>query len=74
VPTTGGLLDEDKGSLAALAAVWGGTGSEADQAVQMRWGSTSAELNSALHNLAVTISKSSATMAQTQAGATGMLA
>ena len=28
VGTTAGLLDEGKGSLAALAAVWGGTGSE----------------------------------------------
>ena len=52
VATTAGLLDEGKGSLAALAAVWGGTGSEAYQAVQMRWDSTSAELNSALQNLA----------------------
>ena len=51
VGTTAGLLDEGKGSLAALAAVWGGTGSEAYQAVQMRWDSTSAELNAALQNL-----------------------
>ena len=54
VATTAGLLDEGKGSLAALAAVWGGTGSEAYQAVQMRWDSTSTELNSALQNLAQT--------------------
>ena len=74
VATTAGLLDEGKGSLAALAAVWGGTGSEAYQAVQMRWDSTSAELNSALQNLAATISESSATMAQTEAGVTGMFA
>ena len=49
VATTAGLLDEGKGSLAALAAVWGGTGSEAYQAVQMRWDSTSsrAELGTA---------------------------
>ena len=50
--TTAGLLDEGKASLAALAAVWGGSGSEAYQAVQMRWDSTSNELNSALQNLA----------------------
>ena len=74
VATTAGLLDEGKGSLAALAAVLGGTGSEAYQAVQMRWDSTSAELNSALQNLASTISESSATMAQTEAGVTGMFA
>ena len=32
VATTAGLLDEGKGSLAALAAIWGGSGSEAYQA------------------------------------------
>ena len=74
VGTTAGLLDEGKGSLAALAAVWGGTGSEAYQGVQMRWDSTSAELNAALQNLAQTISESSATVAQTEAGVTGMFA
>ena len=36
----------------ALQPVWGGTGSEAYQAVQMRWDATSAELNAALQNLA----------------------
>ena len=72
--TTAGLLDEGKGSLAALGAVWGGTGSEAYQAVQMRWDSTSNELNSALQNLASTISESRATMAQTEAGVTWMFA
>jgi early secretory antigenic target protein ESAT-6 len=74
VATTAGLLDEGKGSLAALAAVWGGSGSEAYQNVQMRWDSTSAELNSALQNLAQTISESGQTMAQTEAGVTGMFA
>ena len=74
VATTAGLLDEGKGSLAALGAVWGGTGSEAYQAVQMRWDTTSNELNSALQNLAQTISESGATMAQTEAGVTGMFA
>jgi early secretory antigenic target protein ESAT-6 len=72
VSTTAGLLDEGKGSLAALAAVWGGSGSESYQAVQMRWDSTAAELNSALQNLAQTISESSQTMAQTEAGVSGM--
>ena len=74
VATTAGLLDEGKGSLAALAAVWGGTGSEAYQAVQMRWDSTSAELNSRTAEPRATISESSATMAQTEAGVTGMFA
>jgi ESAT-6 family protein len=74
VATTAGLLDEGKGSLAALAAVWGGSGSEAYQAVQTRWDSTAAELNAALQNLAQTISESGATMAQTEAGVTGMFA
>jgi 6 kDa early secretory antigenic target len=74
VATTAGLLDEGKGSLAALASVWGGSGSEAYQAVQMRWDSTSAELNAALQNLSATISEAGATMAQTEAGVTGMFA
>lgn len=74
VGTTAGLLDEGKASLGALGAVWGGSGSEAYQAVQMRWDSTSAELNSALQNLAQAISEASATMAQTEAGVTGMFA
>jgi early secretory antigenic target protein ESAT-6 len=72
VSTTAGLLDEGKGSLAALAAVWGGSGSESYQAVQMRWDNTAAELNAALQNLAQTISESSQTMAQTEAGVSGM--
>jgi 6 kDa early secretory antigenic target len=74
VATTAGLLDEGKGSLASLAAVWGGSGSEAYQAVQTRWDSTSNELNQALQNLAQTISEASSTMAQTEAGVTGMFA
>jgi len=74
VATTAGLLDEGKGSLAALASVWGGSGSEAYQAVQMRWDSTSAELNAALQNLSATISEAGATMAHTEAGVTGMFA
>jgi early secretory antigenic target protein ESAT-6 len=72
VSTTHGLLDEGKGSLAALASVWGGTGSDSYQAVQQRWDSTSAELNSALQNLAQTISEASQTMAHTESGVAGM--
>ncbi|MDT5080060.1 MAG: 6 kDa early secretory antigenic target [Mycobacterium sp.] len=74
VATTAGLLDEGKGSLASLGAVWGGSGSEAYQAVQQRWDSTSNELNQALQNLAQTISESGSTMSQTEAGVTGMFA
>ena len=68
------LLDEGKASLGALAAVWGGSGSEAYQAVQMRWDEASLELNNALQNLAMTISEAGQTMAQTEAGVTGMFA
>ncbi len=74
VGTTAGLLDEGKGSLAALAAAWGGSGSEAYQAVQTRWDSTANELNTALQNLAQTISEAGQTMSQTEAGVTGMFA
>ncbi|HEX2213003.1 MAG TPA: WXG100 family type VII secretion target [Mycobacterium sp.] len=70
VGTTHNLLDEGKGSLASLAAVWGGAGSEAYQAVQMRWDSASAELNQALQHLAMTMSEAKSTMVQTEAGVT----
>ncbi len=40
--------------------------------VQMRWDTTSNELNSALQNLAHTISEAGQTMGQTEAGVTGM--
>lgn len=74
VVRTDGLLDEGKASLAALASVWGGSGSESYQAVQMRWDSTSAELNAALQNLAQTISESGQNMSQVENGVTGMFA
>ncbi|MBP2455106.1 WXG100 family type VII secretion target [Mycolicibacterium lutetiense] len=74
VGTTAGLLDEGKGSLATLSSAWGGSGSEAYQAVQTRWDSTSNELNTALQNLAQTISEAGQTMAQTEAGVSGMFA
>ncbi|KAA0114070.1 WXG100 family type VII secretion target [Mycolicibacterium sp. P9-22] len=74
VVRTDGLLDEGKASLAALASVWGGSGSESYQAVQARWDSTSAELNAALQNLAQTISESGQNMSQVENGVTGMFA
>ncbi|MGV0714556.1 WXG100 family type VII secretion target [Mycolicibacterium sp. XJ662] len=61
VGQTEGLLAEGKGSLAALAAVWGGTSSEAYQAVQMRWDTASAELNAALRQLAGAIQEAGGT-------------
>lgn len=72
VSTTSGLLDEGKASLAKLAEAWGGTGSDAYQAVQQNWDATSAELNSALQSLAGRISEAGQTMAQTESGVTGM--
>jgi early secretory antigenic target protein ESAT-6 len=74
VATTNGLLDDGKASLAVLADIWGGSSSQAYQAVQTRWDSTSNELNDALRNLAQTISESGQSMAQTEAGITGMFA
>ncbi len=74
VSVTQGLLDEGKASLASLASVWGGSGSEAYQAVQTRWDSTSAELNAALQNLAQTIRDSGERMQQVEHGVTGMFA
>lgn len=72
VTTTSGLLDEGKASLAKLAEAWGGTGSDAYQAVQQNWDATSAELNSALQSLSGRISEAGQTMAQTESGVTGM--
>jgi early secretory antigenic target protein ESAT-6 len=72
VGRTAGLLDEGKASLAALASVWGGSGSDAYQNVQTRWDSTANELNTALQQLAHTINEASSTMAQTEAGVTGL--
>jgi early secretory antigenic target protein ESAT-6 len=71
VQRTENLLDEGKASLMALSSVWGGTGSDAYQAVQMRWDSASAELNSALLNLAHTIGNAGQTMADTERAVTG---
>jgi len=72
VGTTDGLLDEGKASLGALASVWGGAGSDAYQAVQARWDSTSAELNAALQNLAHTMEEATGSMEGTEQAVTGM--
>jgi len=72
VNQTQGLLDEGKASLGKLSAAWGGSGSEAYQAMQARWDSASLELNQALQNLAGRISEAGQTMAQTESGVAGM--
>ena len=72
VNTTQGLLDEGKQSLAKLAETWGGSGSEAYQAMQARWDQSSLELNQALQTLAQKISEAGQAMAQTDSGVAGM--
>ena len=68
VGTTQGLLDEGNTSLKNLAAAWGGSGSEAYQAVQARWDATSAELNTRLRELANRISEARGGMESTEKG------
>ena len=68
VGTTQGLLDEGNTSLKNLAAAWGGSGSEAYQAVQARWDATSAELNTRLRDLANRISEARGGMESTEKG------
>ena len=62
VGTTQGLLDEGNTSLKNLAAAWGGSGSEAYQAVQRRWDAASGELNTSLKELANRIDEAAAAM------------
>ena len=68
VGTTQGLLDEGNTSLKNLAAAWGGSGSEAYQAVQARWDATSAELNTRLRELANRISEAQVGMGLVEKG------
>jgi 6 kDa early secretory antigenic target len=72
VTTTHSLLDEGKASLAKLSEAWGGSGSEAYQAVQQNWDNTSKELNESLQQLSQRISEAGQTMSQTESGVTGM--
>ncbi|WP_079636349.1 WXG100 family type VII secretion target, partial [Mycobacteroides abscessus] len=51
-----------KGNLATLASIWGGAGSEAYQALQMRWDGKSQTVNEALNNLANAIDQAQADM------------
>lgn len=71
VTTTQGLLDEGKASLAKLASVWGGSGSEAYQAVQQRWDNTAMELNNALQSLGHAVSQAGGDMQSVEHGVTG---
>lgn len=72
VGTTQRLLDEGDTSLKNLAAAWGGSGSEAYQALQARWAAASAELLAALRELANRISEAGANMQSTEKGVSGM--
>ena len=71
VGTTAGLLDEGKGSLATLSSAWGGSGSEAYQAVQTRWDNTAMELNNALQSLGHAVSQAGGDMQSIEHGVTG---
>jgi early secretory antigenic target protein ESAT-6 len=71
VNTTQGLLDEGKASLAKLASIWGGSGSEAYQAVQQRWDNTAMELNNALQSLGHAVSQAGGDMQSIEHGVTG---
>lgn len=62
------LLDEGKSSLARLSAVWGGSGSDAYQAVQQRWDATAYELSTSLQNLSRAIGEAAAAVADTEQG------
>lgn len=72
VGTTQSLLEEGEASLGRLTATWTGGAQEAYQALQVRWNSTAAELNSALQNLAQTIDEAAQNMTQTENGVMGM--
>ncbi|MBI3227729.1 MAG: WXG100 family type VII secretion target [Mycolicibacterium cosmeticum] len=74
VGTTQSLLEEGEASLGRLASTWTGAAQESYQALQVRWNSTAAELNSALQNLAQTVDEAAQTMAQTETGVAGMFA
>ncbi|WP_299565309.1 WXG100 family type VII secretion target [uncultured Mycolicibacterium sp.] len=67
VRATAQLLSEGEQSLAALAAVWGGTSSETYQSLQQRWNSNEAELIAALEDLGHKIAEAGVSMARTEA-------
>lgn len=55
-----------KGNLTTLASIWGGSSSEAYQALQMRWDNKSQTVNEALNNLANAIDQAQADMGHTE--------
>ena len=72
VATTAGLLDEGKGSLAALAAIWGGRAPRPTRPSRpVGTPRRGAEQRAAESR---DISEAGSTMAQTEAGVTGMFA
>jgi 6 kDa early secretory antigenic target len=72
VSTTDGLLNEGQQSLAKLAEAWGGSGSDAYQAVQKKWDTASQELKDALQSLGRRTGEAGQAMSQTESGVTGM--
>jgi early secretory antigenic target protein ESAT-6 len=72
VQTVHSLLDEGNASLGKLAEAWGGSGSEAYQAVQKDWDTKSQELNASLQSLSQRIGEAGQAMSQTESGVTGM--
>lgn len=54
-----------KSNLTTLASIWGGSGSEAYQALQLRWDNKSEAVNQALTNLANAIDQAQADMGST---------
>lgn len=72
VRQTAGLLERGNRALNNLAAAWGGSGSEAYQAVQQRWDRTSIELNDSLQSLALRINEAGQAMLLTESRVAGM--
>lgn len=72
VQTTEGLLANGEQSLAKLATVWGGSGSESYQDIQRRWHASSQDLNASLRSLAQRISEAGQAMHQTETGVANM--
>ena len=67
----GAVHDQGLASLATIAGVWGGIGSDSYQEVQNRWNESHAQLNDALMKLAATVGESGETMLNTETGIAG---
>lgn len=67
----GAVHDQGLASLAAIAGVWGGMGSDSYQEVQNRWNESHAQLNDALMRLGAAIGESGDTMLNTETGIAG---